>query len=262
MDRRSFAKKSLLGSLAAYAKLWPWSEGKSHILSLSFDDGFETSFLKIADIYENYGLKACLNVIASGHLKRFKQVDDWILPELMGDFEVWNQLVRRGHEVMPHSWKHLNLARQSQGKAERLISKCLDYFEENLEGYDPSYAVFNFPFNSSNPELEAFTMNKVRAIRSRGRSAVNPIPSSAGPVRLSCATNGPNNNDAWVETMVQGFLANPEGGWMVLNLHGLDKEGWGPISTGYLDKLLKKLVKIDYLEVMPVGEVLKRTRKT
>lgn len=259
MNRRSFTKNTLLGSLAAYSNLWPWSEGKTHILTLSFDDGFENSFQKIADIYEGHGLKACLNIIASGHLKGFKQVDDWILPELMGDFELWNSLAKRGHEVMPHSWKHLNLARQSPRKAERLINKCLDYFEEYLEGYDPKHAVFNFPFNSSNPELEAFTMNKVRAIRSRGRSAINPIPSSSAPVRLSCATNGPNNNDAWVEKMVQDFLKNAKGGWMVLNLHGLDQEGWGPISTTYLEKLLKQLVTIDYLEILPAGEVLKRS---
>lgn len=259
MNRRSFAKNTLLGGLAVYSKLWPWSEGKTHILTLSFDDGFENSFQHIADIYEGFGLKACLNIIASGHLKRFKQVDDWILPELMGDFELWNKLAQRGHELMPHSWKHLNLANQSSGKAERLISKCLDYFEENLEGYDPKHAVFNFPFNSSNPKLEAFTMGKVRAIRSRGRSPINPIPSSSEAVRLACATNGPSNNDAWVEKMVQDFLAQKEGGWMILNLHGLDTEGWGPISKNYLEGLLKKLVNIDYLEIMPVGEVLKRS---
>lgn len=259
MDRRTFAKKSIAGSLAAYSGLWPWSEGKTHILTLSFDDGFENSFLKIADIYESYGLKACLNVIASGHLPRFKQVDDWILPELMGDFDVWNGLVKRGHEVMPHSWKHLNLANQGKGKAQRLISKCLDYFEEHLEGYDPKHAVFNFPFNSSSPELEKFTMSKVRAVRTRGRSAVNPIPSSRTPVRLSCATNGPTNNDEWVEKVVQKFLTDKAGGWMILNLHGLDTEGWGPISTGFLDTFLKKMIQVDYLEIMPAGEVLKRS---
>ncbi len=49
------------------------------------------------------------------------------------------------------------------------------------------------------------------------------------------------------------------GGWLVLNLHGLDEEGWGPVSSKYLDDLLKRLVKIEYLEVLPAGEVLKRT---
>jgi hypothetical protein len=35
-----------------------------HIISLSFDDGFERSNLKIAAIYEKFGLSACFNVLA------------------------------------------------------------------------------------------------------------------------------------------------------------------------------------------------------
>ena len=62
-------------------------------------------------------------------------MDDWILPELMGDFEDWNDLAQRGHEIMPHSWQHLNLAKQSHEKSVALIEKCLDYFETNLDGY-------------------------------------------------------------------------------------------------------------------------------
>jgi hypothetical protein len=59
--------------------------------------------------------------------------------------------------------------------------------------------------------------------------------------------------------MVSDFI-NSSGGWLVLNLHGLDEEGWGPVSSQYLDDLLKRMVKIEYLEVLPAGEVLKRTK--
>ena len=40
-----------------------------HIISLSFDDGFERSNLRIAEIYETFGLSACFNVLA------FEEVD-------------------------------------------------------------------------------------------------------------------------------------------------------------------------------------------
>jgi hypothetical protein len=40
-----------------------------HIISLSFDDGFERSNLRIAEIYETLGLSACFNVLA------FEEVD-------------------------------------------------------------------------------------------------------------------------------------------------------------------------------------------
>ena len=231
---------------------------KTHILTLSFDDGFKKSFYKIADIYENYGLSACFNIIASGHLPEFKGVDNWILPELMGDFNDWNALKARGHEVMPHSWKHLNLARQPIDEAKDLILKCLDYFEGHLHGYKSSEAVFNFPFNASTPELEAFTMSKVLAVRSFGDSAVGNIPKSQKSYRKSCWSKGPENIDSWVEEQVNSFLDSP-GGWMILNTHGLDEEGWGPMSSAFLESLISQLVRIERLEVMPTGAVLKRS---
>lgn len=260
MNRRSFLKTTALGGLAASTLSSCASPDKTHLLTLSFDDGFRKSFLKIADIYEDLGLKACLNVIASGHLPTFQAVDAWILPELMGDFEDWNKLKGRGHEIMPHSWRHLNLAKQPLEEAKALIVKCLDYFEEHLEGYKSEEAVFNFPFNASTPELEAFTLTKVRALRSYGDSALNAFPVSSAPVRLQCLSKGPTNIDGWVEKSVDDFLAS-SGGWLILNVHGLDDEGWGPMSTPFLINLLKRLVKIDYLDIMPAGEVLKQYSK-
>lgn len=256
MDRRTFTKTTLMGSLAA-GMTWPGlPEDKTHLLTLSFDDGFKQSFYQIAEIYEDFGLSACLNVIASGHLPSFKAVDDWILPELMGDFDDWNSLKSRGHEVMPHSWQHLNLARQPLKKAQKLITRCLDYFEAHLEGYVAAEAVFNFPFNSSTPELEAFLLERVRAVRSGGESPINPIPRTPDPVRLSCWSHGPDNSDAWTEAQVNDFLEG-EGGWLILNLHGLENEGWGPLSKDFLIRLLKRLTSIDRLALLPAGAVLK-----
>lgn len=256
MKRRTFLKITLLGTVGAGLKKYVRSP-KSHILTLSFDDGFKKSFYKIADIYEEHGLSACLNIIASGHLSSFQKVDEWILPELMGNFDDWNRLQERGHEIMPHSWQHLNLASQPLEKAQELIVRCLDYFEEYLEGFDVSNAVFNFPFNSSTPELEKFTLTKVRALRSNGETAMNPIPSTGESFRIGCRSMGPDNIDQWVERQVNDFLET-DGGWLVLNVHGLDDEGWGPMSTTYLRSLIQRLAQIEYLEILPTGKILQR----
>ncbi|GJM28295.1 MAG: hypothetical protein DHS20C17_09300 [Cyclobacteriaceae bacterium] len=257
MNRRTFVKTTALGSVA-FGISGLTGRTKTHILTLSFDDGFKNSFYKVAEIYERHGLSACFNVIASGHLPEFKGVDNWILPELMGNFEDWNGLKSRGHEVMPHSWKHLNLTKQPLDKAQALIIKCLDYFESNLDGYKASEAVFNFPFNASTPELEAFTMSEVLAIRSSGDSPIGQIPQAQKSYRKACWSHGPENIDQWVEEQVNQFLKSP-GGWMILNTHGLDNEGWGPMSTVYLETLIARLVKLDQLEIMPTGKVLQRS---
>jgi hypothetical protein len=88
---------------------------------------------------------------------------------------------------------------------------------------------------------------------------VNLIPLTPTPVRLGCWSHGPDFCDTYVEEEVNKFLAG-SGGWLILNLHGLDEEGWGPVSTRYLNDLLKRLVKIDYLELLPTGEVLKKSK--
>ena len=41
-------------------------------------------------------------------------------------------------------------------------------------------------------------------------------------------------------------------------MHGLDDEGWGPVSATYVDGLLKRLVKVKNLDILPVGEVVRK----
>ena len=256
MKRRHFLKASAAGTLGVSLGFRPSKMGKTHLLTFSFDDGFKKSFLKLADIHEDYGYKACLNVIASGHFKSFQAVDDWVLPELMGDFDDWNALISRGHEVMPHSWQHLNLARQDPVKAKELISKCIAYFDEHLDGFDPKNAIFNYPFNASADELNTHALHMVRAVRTWADGPVNPLPSEKSRI-LGCVSNGPDNIDGWVEEKIGQFLSM-EGGWLILNLHGLDDEGWGPISTDFFVSLLERLRQNPHLEILPAGMALER----
>lgn len=257
MHRRSFIKTSILGSLAVgFVSCTP--KGKSHIVTLSFDDGMKKSFYKIADIFEENNLHACLNVIASGHMASFKLPNEYHT-DLRGDFNDWNLLRKRGHEIMPHSWDHSDLTIMPLDQAKEDIIRCMEYFKDHLEGFEASEAVYNFAYNASTPDLEQFALSKVRAVRTGGNNQVNPIPITSGPVRLCCSSYGPDNADKWVEEQIYSFLSSP-GGWLVLNLHGLDEEGWGPVSSKYLNDLLKRLAKLEYLEVLPAGEVLKRTK--
>lgn len=239
---------------------------KSHILTLSFDDGFKKSFYKVADIHEEFGLSACLNVIASGHLPDFQlsRLYHTVKRGDLGNFDDWNALQKRGHEIMPHTWAHKNLTKMPLSEAQKLITKCLAYFEDHLIGFDASKAVYNFAFNASTPELENFALTQVKAVRTGGwnwkileNPPTNLMPGANGPRKLGCWSFGPDNADEWLKQQVNEFLAG-YGGWLVLNLHGLDGEGWGSISSAYLTALLKRLVKIDFLEILPAGEVIKR----
>jgi hypothetical protein len=54
---------------------------------------------------------------------------------------------------------------------------------------------------------------------------------------------------------IDKFLEAPSG-WFIYNTHGLDDEGWGPVSSDFLDELLDRLLKIKTVEILPAGKAL------
>jgi peptidoglycan/xylan/chitin deacetylase (PgdA/CDA1 family) len=224
----------------------------SHIVTLSFDDGFEKSSIQTARIHEKYGLSACLNVIATAHRK------DFVLPSdyhrwPVGDFQLWNSLKAKGHEIMPHGWKHENLKTCKLEEAKDSITRCLDVFSEELDGFESQKSIFHFPYNASSPEVEEWLKTRVRAFRTSG-DAVNPMPFQ-GQVRLTCVSSGPGNIDRDLESLISKFLDGPPG-WFIFNTHGLDEEGWGPVGSGFLDEVLDQLSHNPQVRLLTVSQAL------
>ncbi len=228
---------------------------KRHIVTLSFDDGFKKSFLRTAEIYEQYNLSACLNVLAIGHRKTFSPPGGYLASSPLGDFALWNELQERGHEVMPHGYRHANLRKLPFADAKDLTLRCLDVFGKELKGFDPKRAVFNFPYNSSTRELEKWLPTQCKAFRTGG-PAINPLPHK-GQVKLTCTSFGPGNCEKAIDREIEKLLAK-DSGWLIFNTHGLDDEGWGPIRATYLDRLLKRLSAIQSVDVLPAGRALKK----
>ncbi|MHB9132285.1 MAG: polysaccharide deacetylase family protein [Armatimonadota bacterium] len=222
-----------------------------HIVTLSFDDGFIHSNQVIADIYESFGLRACFNIVAGAQL----EADQWHHGTEPGTdhFALWNELQARGHEIMPHGYQHENLAKMPLADAQASILRCLNIFQEKLTGYDNQRAIFNFPYNASTPEIEAWLPTVVHAFRTAG-PGINPLP-HAGQTRLTTTAFGPGNGEAYLDQCVDELLALPSG-WLIYNTHGLDNEGWGPIGAEYLRRLLERLTAISTVRILPAGVAL------
>src|SRR5262249_24890908 len=135
--------------------------------TLAFDDGFRGSSLKTAEIFEKARLRAGFNVIATGGRADFVPPDAWHNAP-RGDFGLWNELRARGHEIMPHGLRHAAKSRLPLGEAQDLIRRCLNVFDAELVGFDRKSAIFNFPYNASTPQLNAWVATQVRASRSEG----------------------------------------------------------------------------------------------
>jgi peptidoglycan/xylan/chitin deacetylase (PgdA/CDA1 family) len=230
------------------------SERYAHIVSLSFDDGLEKSNLKITEIYGKFGLSACFNVIALGHDPNFEPPDPFHEGYPKGNFDLWNELQSRGHEVMPHGLLHHNLAEKPFTEAQKNILRCLEIFEQELEDFVASQAIYNFAYNASTEELENWLPRAVKAFRTGG-DPINPLP-HAGQVRLTTTGHGPENCEHHLDHQIENLLNQPEG-WLIYNTHGLDDEGWGPIGAEYLEALLDRLCRIESVKILPVGEALK-----
>ncbi|MBM4091687.1 MAG: hypothetical protein FJ276_20010 [Planctomycetes bacterium] len=234
--------------LSEYLRAEEQRPAKKHVVTLSFDDGFKKSFLRTAEIYEKHKLSACLNVVAAGLPQ-----DAYIKQSPLGDFDLWNELQERGHEIMPHGYRHENLQKVSFDEGKDLIRRCLDVFTEKLKGFDSKHAVFNFPYNASTAELERWLPTQVRAFRTGG-AAINPLPVK-GQTKLTCTSFGPGNCEAAIDREIERLLAK-DSGWLIFNTHGLDEEGWGPMRATYLERLLERLLGIDTVEVLPAGKTL------
>lgn len=223
-----------------------------YIISLSFDDGFERSNLRIAEIYERFGLSACFNVLAFEEIDGEKVIDIYHnFPK--GNFKLWNELQKRGHEIMPHGLIHHNLAMMPLVDAQRSIMRCLEVFTQELEHFQAKEAVYNFAYNASTPEIEAWLPTVVNAFRTGG-SAINDLPHQ-GQVKLTTSGYGPENCEGNLNEYIHQLLAQPSG-WLIYNTHGLDDEGWGPIRAEYLERLLERLCSTDGVVIMPVGKAL------
>ena len=221
------------------------------IVTLSFDDGFEASNRKVAAVYEKFGLSACFNVLAGAHLP------EWSPPVEslggLGDFGLWRELLARGHEIMPHGFRHANKTKIPVEEAQDLTLRCLDVFEKELPGFRRENAVYNFPFNASTDALEKWLPTVVRAFRTWG-DAINPMPSGA-LVKLTCSAFGPENCEADLDKWVDTLLRRPSG-WLIYNTHGVDGEGWGPIASAYLERLIDRLLSKADVRVLPAGRAL------
>jgi hypothetical protein len=114
-------------------------------------------------------------------------------------------------------------------------------------------SIFNFPFNASTPELEEWLPTKVKAFRTGG-PALNPLP-HRGQAKLTCTSHGPDNIDIHLQGEIDKLLAQPPG-WLIYNTHGLDDEGWGPVTSAFLDSLLERLSTIETVAVIPAGKAL------
>jgi hypothetical protein len=218
-------------------------------ITFSWDDGFRASSLLTAEIFESFGLRTEFNILTDWSDAASQDSE-------FGDWRFWNELKARGHFIHPHGTNHTDKARIPFAEAQRLVLKSLEIFRQKLSGFDARQAIFALPYLATTPELNAWFPSVVRAYRPAG-IPINPLP---GPHTVHINTGGDEDCQPWVSEKVEQLL-QLDAGWLVLCLHGLNGEGWGPMQAEYLINLLKKITSKPAAQVLPAIEVLNLFQK-
>lgn len=222
-----------------------------HLVSFCFDDGYSASCDAIASLFESRGLRASFCVLTAPQQSN----DSYILGGVIGDFAQWRRLAARGHEVMPHGHVHADLSQLTLTDALCEIDACLAVFSEELPGFTASRAIYHCAYNRFPDRLAPHMANRVRAVRiGSDNSGINALDRTPA-LTFEAGFPLPPDTEADARKRIRQWLADPPS-WLVLTFHGVDGEGWGPVSLVGLGEMLDDIRRSSGTLIKPPGEVL------
>lgn len=222
----------------------------SRVVSLCFDDGFLATAGTVRRIFEARGLRASFCVLAAPQEVR----DALIASRPLGDWAFWREAAAAGHEVAPHGWAHERLARTPLAKACASLDRTLEVFARELPGFEARKAVFHLAHLAApEPVVEHLRGRVLGVRRAVGRDALNALHGRATGADIDCVTYGEAVDERLLARLDR--FVREETGWLVLVLHGVDGEGWGPVRSETLELALDRLMAAG-VRVAPTGKVL------
>jgi peptidoglycan/xylan/chitin deacetylase (PgdA/CDA1 family) len=196
---------------AAVAK---YRDNKQAAASYTFDDGYDSS-TRIAAIFENHGARASFyinpgNVAASA-------------------WDTWRQLQAAGHEIGNHSMTHtidLGTATVTDQQLETEINDARRLLEQKL-GARPM--VFAFPWHSYSARSLKIASQNHLAVR-------NPtIGDDSYHFVFFDQEHGTTPAQDPLDANKELSDTVAAGGWFVAAGHGVDGDGWSPVTSRFLD---------------------------
>lgn len=216
-------------------------------MSFCFDDGFRETAGKVWSLFGQRTLGATFCVLAAPELA----ADPFIRTRPIADWGLWREAAAAGHEVEPHGWAHERLGGLPFEAACEGLDRTLDAFQLELPGFDPARQIFHLAYLVAPQPVVDHLSSKVLGVRrGLGQAGLNATPRRD----VDCITFGDPADDL-LTARLDRFLAD-EHGWLVLVLHGLDGEGWGPVRSEVLERQVDRLLAAG-VRIAPAGQVLR-----
>jgi peptidoglycan/xylan/chitin deacetylase (PgdA/CDA1 family) len=201
------------------AQITKYKDSKKAAASYTFDDGYASSF-KIAAIFEKLGLRVSFYINPGNVLS-----DKW--PN-------WKELAKKGHEIGNHSMTHADFLDPALTDAQMdvEVNGAQRLIEQKI-GIRP--LVFAFPWHGYNERSLKVVMQHHFAIRDPDvgddtykLAFFDQAHSVASTEALALAETLSNVNAQLSDAVALG-------GWFVAAGHGVDGDGWSPVTSQFLE---------------------------
>jgi len=226
------------------------------LLSITFDDGLKQSTDIAISILNRYGLQATFYVV-TGWVEpvRTDIKEPFNIGRSHGSWDYWRQVVAMGHEVGSHSYSHVNALGKKAWLFPWLVPSEIakSYRDLNREIPQASYTMA-MPWNAATWFSDFFVRRSFSACR-LGTSDIE-YNNLASLNRYRLKSWAPSQRNDWPDYVkaIDGVRA---GGWLILQFHGFDDEGWDPIASELFEKLCEYISKCD-LQVASVQKIIER----
>ena len=225
-------------------------------VSITFDDGLIEGARKAVRLLDEFGVPGVFYVVTG-----------WVRPRQMrwirerfnkgrehGDWNEWQEIQSKGHEVGSHTVTHLNAAGRLARWCPPLLSWELSHSRAELErhlGSAPSS--ISMPWNAPAGPLEPLVRRLYPACRLGGKEAVANDLSSLDWHRLH---SWAPDSDVTGDEILAKVLATPPGHWFILQFHSFDNEGYMPITRQKFCQILQGIADGKNLRQVTVQEMI------
>lgn len=198
----------------ANLRIAKYKDDRQAAASYTFDDGYPSSFT-IAGMFEKRNLRASFYIIAGKVAS-----EDWAK---------WKALSDKGHEIGNHSMTHeLDMGNPAltDAQLDQEINQAQSIIGQQI-GIVPK--VFAFPWHSYTAHAKSIALQHHIAIR-------DPDPNDPDySLAFFDNAHAPDLNAALASVDAQLADTVKNGGWFVAAGHGIDGDGWSPVTTQFLE---------------------------
>lgn len=228
---------------------------RARVLSITFDDGLVHGSEVACEILSRYELAATFYIV-TGWVEptRSKVCEPYNVGRSHGDWAHWRAVRDAGHEVGSHTFSHINAG----GKKSRLmpwrVQRELAKSRDDLVREVPQQLyTISMPWNAATPRSERYARKFYSACRLGCSTLAYNQLSALKPYSLEL---WPPSAPVSATDFSNAIAAIPKGGWLILQFHSFDDEGWDPISRGMFEHICSLAAEDETLKVLSVAQVL------